>query len=136
MDITPQRINEAIKKSGGSIRGVAKVADIPQSTLQRYASGKNDVPIDKLKAIAKATGVTAAYLLGWDSVSQQPEPALVIPPILNDVQVAFSGGAGDGLEQADIDALVTIAERMKKYRDENKDHRAWEAAKSRKKPAH
>jgi transcriptional regulator with XRE-family HTH domain len=67
MKFTFERISEAIKNSNLSYRDIAKLTGIPPSTLQRYASGQTSkIPIDKIELIAKATHVSAAYLMGWD----------------------------------------------------------------------
>ncbi|MCL1885633.1 MAG: helix-turn-helix domain-containing protein [Dehalococcoidia bacterium] len=93
----------------GAIVGTSK------QVISRYEINQRSPKVSTVAEYAKKLGVPISRLTGW----QKPEDAgLVIPPVLNGVQVAFSGGAGEGLEQADIDALVTIAERMKKNRDD------------------
>lgn len=64
-----QRLLYAIEKSEMTYRELAKITGIPPSTLQRYASGQTEkIPIDKIEAIAKATKVSAAFLMGWEEV--------------------------------------------------------------------
>lgn len=61
-----QRIIEAMRKADLSYGELSKITGIPKSALQRYATGETaKIPLDRIDAIAKATHVTAAYLLGW-----------------------------------------------------------------------
>lgn len=61
------RIKKAIDDSKLSYGDLAKLTGIPKSALQRYATGETEkVPIDRIEAIAKATDVASAYLMGWD----------------------------------------------------------------------
>lgn len=65
-----ERISQAVSNSKLSYRELSKATGIPSSTLQRYASGQTEkIPIDKIEAIAKATKVSAAYLMGWEENS-------------------------------------------------------------------
>lgn len=62
-----KRILKAIEDSELSYGELSKLTTIPKSALQRYATGETEkVPIDRIELIAKATGVTAAYIMGWD----------------------------------------------------------------------
>lgn len=70
-----QRILKAIESSELTYRDLSKLTGIPSSTLQRYASGQTEkIPIGKLESIAKATGVTAASLMGWEDAPSPPIP--------------------------------------------------------------
>lgn len=67
MNELAMRIKSAIENSGLSQREIEIKTGIPHSAIQRYASGNTEkVPIKRVEAIAKATGTTAEYLLGWD----------------------------------------------------------------------
>ncbi|WP_124066288.1 LexA family transcriptional regulator [Clostridium sp. E02] len=62
-----KRILFAIEKSGLSYGELSNITDIPKSALQRYATGETEkVPIDRIEAIANATLVSSAYLMGWE----------------------------------------------------------------------
>jgi len=62
-----ERLKKAIKDSGLSQRELENKTGIPHSAIQRYASGNTDrVPIGRIELMARALGVTAEYLLGWD----------------------------------------------------------------------
>lgn len=61
-----QRLDRLIKESGMSQHELARITGIPQSAIQRYASGDTaKIPIDRLEKLAKALGTSAANLLGW-----------------------------------------------------------------------
>lgn len=61
------RILQALKQADLSYGELAKLTGISKSALQRYATGETKkIPIDSIKAIAKATNVSAQYLMGWD----------------------------------------------------------------------
>lgn len=61
-----ERIVEQMKKKGISYRTLADKTGIPKSALQRYISGETaKIPIDRIEAMAKCFGVSAAYLMCW-----------------------------------------------------------------------
>ena len=63
-----QRILKSIENSHLSYGELSNITGIPKSALQRYATGETEkVPIDRIEAIAKATHVSAAYLMGWEN---------------------------------------------------------------------
>ncbi len=65
-----QRIIDAMRNADLSYGELSKITSIPKSALQRYATGATEkIPLDRIDAIAKATNVTAAFLLGWSSQS-------------------------------------------------------------------
>lgn len=71
MNTMPERIKMAIQKAGLSYGELSKLTGIPKAALQRYATGgTTKVPIDRIEEIARHTGVTAEYLLGWEDNSQ------------------------------------------------------------------
>lgn len=77
-----ERILRAIKESNLSYGEISNITSIPKSALQRYATGETDkIPIERIELIAKATGVTSEYLMGWVQNSQDerfsPESALL-----------------------------------------------------------
>jgi len=71
MSSISNRLLQAIKNAGFTYRELATMTKIPASAIQRYAMAETSkIPIDRIKAIAAATGVTAEYILGWD---EQPQ---------------------------------------------------------------
>ena len=77
-----KRILQSINDSGLSYGELSKLTNIPKSALQRYATGATEkIPIDRIESIAKATNVTAEYLLCWDkdaSYNEGIEEAILI----------------------------------------------------------
>lgn len=61
------RLKDAIKKAGISQRELEAKTGIPQSAIQRYASGSTDkIPMQRVKPLAEALGTSAEHLLGWE----------------------------------------------------------------------
>lgn len=79
MDERAKRINEAIEKSGYSYPELAKITGISKSSLQRYATGETKkIPIDCIEEIARATGVSAKYLMGWEDTQEQDDLSILM----------------------------------------------------------
>lgn len=69
MNKRSERILKAIEDSKLSYGELSNITGIPKSALQRYATGETEkVPIDRIEAIAKATHVSASYLMGWEDI--------------------------------------------------------------------
>lgn len=67
MNERADRIYKAIQKADLSYGELSRITGIPKSALQRYATGETTkIPLDRIESIAKATNVTASYLLGWN----------------------------------------------------------------------
>lgn len=68
-------------------------------TISKYENAGNDISMKQVSRIAKALGVTTAYLMGWETVADQvrqssPEPSVVEKPSgtyvnTNDIQKAI-----------------------------------------------
>ena len=72
-----ERILKSIQNAKLSYGVLHELTGIPKSALQRYATGETEkIPIDRLEMIAKATGVSVEYLMGWDT----KESTFQIPP--------------------------------------------------------
>lgn len=59
-----ENLKEARKSAGLTQLGLAKMVGTTKSTISLYESGKREPDILRLKAIAKALGVSCDYLLG------------------------------------------------------------------------
>ena len=84
-----EKIFYAMQKSDLSYGALSEITKIPKSALQRYATGATTkIPIDRIELIAKATGITVAYLMGWEEETKSipdgfdPIPAFVSKPRL------------------------------------------------------
>ena len=61
-----KRLAEAITNSGYSLGELSDKTGIPKTTIHRYATGSiKKIPVDAVKKIASATGVSAAFSMGW-----------------------------------------------------------------------
>lgn len=93
-----QRLKESIEKSDLSYVELEKKTGIAKSSIQRYASGATKkIPIDAIQAIAKATGTSAAYIMGWeeektqsaDTLVRLPQENIFLRPLYNSVAAGF-----------------------------------------------
>jgi len=105
MDIL-DRIESLMQENEVSKKSFLESIGHGRSAWSDWRSGRTSTYNDCLDKIADYFDVTTDYLLGRAEVS--------VPPELNDVQVAFSGGAADGLEQGDIEMLLALARNMQK----------------------
>lgn len=81
------RLKESIDKSGLSYVELERITKIAKSSIQRYASGATKkIPIDAIQAIASAVGVSAAYIMGWESnVEKIPFSKTYMRPLYDSV---------------------------------------------------
>jgi repressor LexA len=81
------RLKESIDKSGLSYVELERITKISKSSIQRYASGATKkIPIDAIQAIASAVGVSAAYIMGWESnVEEIPFSKTYMRPLYDSV---------------------------------------------------
>lgn len=91
------KILALIEEKGISYRELARRTDINASALQRYATGETEkIPIPRVQAIAKALGVSAEYLMGWE---EKPN-AEFVPSINAPLFASVSAGFGSTQEEA------------------------------------
>lgn len=77
MSALSQRIFTLIQAQEVSFRELSEKTGIPKSAIQRYATGETEkVPLDRIRLLAQALGVTPAYLMGWEDA---PAPSPAIP---------------------------------------------------------
>ena len=89
------RLKESIEKSGLSYVELERITKIAKSSIQRYASGSTKkIPIDAIQSIARAVGVSAAYIMGWESnVSPLPSDKIFMRPLYNSVAAGIGAVA-------------------------------------------
>ena len=89
------RLKESIDKSGLSYVELERMTKIAKSSIQRYASGSTKkIPIDAIQAIASAVGVSAAYIMGWESnVEEIPFSKTYMRPIYDSVAAGLGAPA-------------------------------------------
>ena len=67
--LLPERLTNAIKRSGLSYRDLERITGIPNSTIHHYSSGRTKkVPLETLQKLASALEVTPEYLYGIDEL--------------------------------------------------------------------
>ena len=133
-------IQLARKQKGIKQADLAQRLGVTQGTISSWEQGITKPIGDRLLALAEVLGVTTDYLLGLTDypypssnvAAPSPEehstpltsvqdsaasPSIVIPDVLQDVRVAFHGGALDGLTQDEVDWLAKFAEFLKSNKD-------------------
>lgn len=87
------RILNIITSQNISYGELSKKTGIPKSALQRYATGETlKIPLDRIEAIANATGVSAAWIMGWDDEklkSPTVTEETTIFPILGEIAAGY-----------------------------------------------
>lgn len=66
-----EKIANAMKDKGISIRELSDITGIPKSAIQRYTSGTTDsIPIDRMQLMAEALSINPAFVMGWAESSE------------------------------------------------------------------
>ena len=109
------RILQALKQADLSYGELAKLTGISKSALQRYATGETKkIPIDSIEAIAKATNVSAQYLMGWDESETEtyiddkfPSPNITEDyttfPVIGDIAAGYNHIANESWDGDKVD---------------------------------
>ena len=62
-----ERIKEKRLEKRMSLEDLANVANVARQTIYKYENNIiNNIPTDKIEAIANALGVSPSYLMGWE----------------------------------------------------------------------
>lgn len=134
-DKTSSRIKEAIEKSGLTLMELQAKTGISKSAIQRYASGETDkIPVDAVKSLAKATGVSAMYLMEWDIpssesnsqwgndtanqeyLSNNPELLALYNEIKNRQDIYILFDKTKDLEPKDVESVLMFVQTIRKQR--------------------
>ena len=71
MSIQSERIKSEMQKHSFTLLEIERKTGIKKSSMQRYMSGETGkIPLDVIKKLAEAFGVSAAYLMGWEESDQ------------------------------------------------------------------
>lgn len=100
---------------------MSKILGISQQAYATYEIGTRIPPADMLQKIADYFDVSVDYLLGRTEIPK-PESlteGLVMPPALEGVPFAFSGGL-EGLSQKSLDDLAQYIEFLKEKEKQKK----------------
>lgn len=80
IEIIMARLRQVITESGLSYSEISKLTGIPKTTLNRWANGQiKRMPIDDIKIIADALGVSAKWIMGWDTPSSAIQAQAIVP---------------------------------------------------------
>ena len=72
MNTKGKNISEARKNAGLTMEELGKMVGVSRATIKRYESGEiANIPDDKIEKIAKATKVSEAFLMGWDTLKKE-----------------------------------------------------------------
>lgn len=116
MNTIGERIRLAREKIGMSQVDMADKIGVSKQNLYKYERGLvTNIPSDKIELIGKLTGVSPAYLMGWDSTETEPLPPNCFPiekkkfPLLGNIacgEPIFADEDFEGYVEAgaDIDA--------------------------------
>ena len=68
------KILRLIQERGYSYGALAELTGIPKSALQRYATGETGkIPLERVETLARALGVSPAYLMGLEEQTAAEE---------------------------------------------------------------
>lgn len=116
MNTIGERIRLAREKIGMSQVDMADKIGVSKQNLYKYERGLvTNIPSDKIELIGKLTGVSPAYLMGWDNTETEPLPPNCFPiekrkfPLLGNIacgEPIFANEDFEGYVEAgaDIDA--------------------------------
>lgn len=92
------RMKQAVKNASLSYMDLERLTGVSHSTLQRYLTGKtNRIPLSAVEKIAKATGVSAAWIMGWEDNEESPAEDEELNRLLK---------ITDGLSNENIEKLI------------------------------
>ncbi len=103
--ITGARIRQIRKEKKITQKYLASILGVHESSITKYEKGTTDMPLSKLKELAKVLDVSESYLMGWTDEKerkQTPPPSFNlsdIKPIVKTVQIPLIGEicAGNGI---------------------------------------
>lgn len=107
-ELTMQGIIERIKERrielGYSFQDLADLTEMSKSTLQRYETGGiKNIPLDKLKILAKGLRVSPEWVMGWDLPEEDQDDFLA--PIRYKKQIPILGRISAGLPAMAIENI-------------------------------
>ena len=110
------RILSLIEEKGLSYGELAEITKIPKSALQRYATGSTEkIPLPRIEAIAKALGVTSAYLIGWSANNDVTHPSNIIPmPKMHRIPLIGTIACGTPITASEnVEGLVDLPDHIR-----------------------
>lgn len=104
-----------------SFQDLADLTGMSKSTLQRYEAGSiKNIPLDKLKDLAKALKVTPEWIMGWDSPKQEnnsyylnEDVAAIAQEIYEDKDLKMLFDASRKVSKEDMQLVIDMVKRLK-----------------------
>lgn len=113
MNTKGKNILEARKNAGLTMEELGKIVGVSRATIKRYESGEiANIPDDKIEKIAKATKVSEAFLMGWDTLKK--ENAAFHARILKDAELQEVIKDFLMLDKADQELIKNMIQSLKR----------------------
>ena len=113
MNTKGKNILEARKNAGLTMEELGKMVGVSRATIKRYESGEiANIPDDKIEKIAKATKVSEAFLMGWDTLKK--ENAAFHARILKDAELQELIKDFLTLDKADQELIKNMIQSLKR----------------------
>lgn len=113
MNTKGKNILEARKNAGLTMEELGKIVGVSRATIKRYESGEiTNIPDDKIEKIAKATKVSEAFLMGWDTLKK--ENAAFHARILKDAELQEVIKDFLMLDKADQELIKNMIQSLKR----------------------
>ncbi len=107
MNEIANRLYAAIAARKISYGELARETGIPKSAIQRYATGATEkIPLERLRALSAALGVTLSSLTGWPEGEARPAAREELPEI---TMIARAGQKMTPERRQDMLRLLKIA---------------------------
>lgn len=108
-----------------TLEDLAKSVGVSRQTIQRYESGViGNIPSDKIELIARALDTSPAYLMGWESTSDEKTKDITNRSKEFEFPLNIRSAARDLMDLSDSDqelAINMIHSLAKKGRKANED---------------
>lgn len=114
-----ERMKSRRLELGYSYQDLADKTGMSKSTLQRYEAGAiKNIPLDKVKDLARGLSVTPEWLMGWDSPKTtyylDPEAAEIAQEVYERPELKLLFDASRNVSAEDLAFVVGMIDRMKK----------------------
>nr|WP_315022963.1 helix-turn-helix transcriptional regulator [uncultured Aminipila sp.] len=103
-----------------SFQDLADLTGMSKSTLQRYETGSiKNIPLDKLKDLAKALKVTPEWIMGWESSKPNnkyylnDDVAEIAQEIYEDKDLKMLFDASRKVSKDDMQLVIDMVKRLK-----------------------
>lgn len=71
MNTKGRNILQARKKAGLTLEELGEKVGVSKATIKRYETGEiTNIPSDRIELIAKATGVSESFIMGWEELKE------------------------------------------------------------------